>query len=267
MMPSHLRVSDLVEYALAEKGDRSFLRLYEKLMSRHVPKFYGARKKSLLYGIVLHEVSTFLWKLEGETVAKMYDRRKRSGFEYFQSYKSPIEDVIYGKIRLKELAKARSDLISLNIPETDINARIRYYAESFLDLRFEEVRKLLRHRQLPNLVYTKVDISSTVLGPLVAGKMDIEEHTADGINIRELKTSPNVFADTLQVSIYGILKSAEFKSKHPVIKTFLDYVDHGPMGIEVFHEKGKEEARRLASSLIEMLKKSKDDVKKMDVKK
>jgi len=267
MMPSHLRVSDLVEYALAERERNGFLRLYEKLMEYRKPELTPLRRKILLFGIVQHEVVTHLWQIEREIVSKMYERGKRSGFEYFQSYKTPIEDLIRGKTQLKDLAKARNELISLNIAEMDINGKIQSYAESFLDLRFEYIKELLRYKQLPNKIYTKVEIRSNVLGPLVTGRMDIEEHSEDGINIRELKTSPNVFADALQVSLYGILKSSQLKNNTTVIKTFLDYVDHGPMGIEVIYEREKEEARRLASSLLEMLKKSKDDVEKMDVKK
>lgn len=103
---------------------------------------------------------------------------------------------------------------------------------------------------------------------MIVGKVDVTEYDDGYINIRELKLRQKLAQDALQLSLYGILKASETSGqKNPQVRTFLDYVPNGPMLIEINYDYGRKEARRLANAVVEMLKKSEDEVKKMEVKK
>jgi len=204
----------------------------------------------------------------------MYKRNRYSREEFFRGFDSLTNDLVMSVVPLEDLNEAKNELRLMNVSEDFIKNDMRNFAKQFIGLRHSYIREFLKHRKLPYPVVTATIIRSDCLGPLIVGKIDIAEYEDEdsesiNLNIRELKRTPKDYQDYLQVSIYGILKSAELTSKKSKfkIKTFLDYVPNGPMGIEVFYEKAKQEARRLAAAIVEMFKKNKDEVMKMEVKK
>jgi len=178
-----------------------------------------------------------------------------------------IELLVNGNVS-QDLNDIRNELRCL-VMEVPLNEWMRKFSEKFVELRYMQVKDLLQHRILPYPICPNTKVSSDVLGPLVVGKIDISEYEGDNLlNIRELKRMKNEFADRLQVANYGILKSAiTLRYRRPEIRTFLDYVPYGPMGNQVDFEDWRPQSRRLAKAVVEMIKKPKHEVEKMDVNK
>lgn len=262
MIPSHLRVWDLVDYSLAESGKGSFLQLYERLTEDIQPPRSLPQRRNLLFGAIAHELSSYLWQIERKTVQRMYERNRYSRQEFLDNYRPVIEQLIDGKIVIHDLTEARNKLRSIS-PENDINQSMQNFSQKFVELRYSNLKDMLRQRKLPNIVAFKKSIQSNCLGPLIVGRMDVTEYEDGYVNIRELKLRQKLAQDALQLSIYGILEASELSGReNPQVRTFLDYVPSGPMLIEINYENGRAEARRLANAVVEMLKKSKDEVKK-----
>jgi hypothetical protein len=274
MLPSHLRVWDLVEFSLAERGKKGFLEFYERVMEDKEPQLSIPRKIGIELGRVHHGESSYLWQNERNVVRMMYERNRYSKEEFFKGFDAITNDLVTGGVPSEDLNEARNELRLMNVPDNFIKKDMRNFARQFIGLRYSYIREFLRHRKLPYPVLSGAIVRSDSLGPLIVGKIDISEYEDEdsdlvNLNIRELKHKPGNYQDGLQVSIYGILKSSELgsaKSKTK-IRTFLDYVPYGPMGIEVLYEKAQQEARRLAAAVVEILKKSKNEVKKKEVKK
>jgi len=265
-MNMNLRVSvtDVVNYALAEDGQRSFINLYEKIVEGKKPK----RTAPFLWGRIEHETSANLWMQELSVVSSMYARNRWSHEEFVRRYKKHISHLIDGSASLPELNEARNQLGTL-ITDDRIAWHMETYARQFVELRFRNLKSMLRHRTLPHPIYPNKQVRSNCFGPLLVGLIDISEYEHGvSVNLRELKRVESGYSDYLQVSLYGIMESQiPLTRRQPTVKTFLDYVPYGPMGVEVDYEKAREEGQRLVNELVKMLEKPKDEVKKMDKKK